>query len=78
MPDQPGFSNYLGVDRHIVSGGFGAEIKDPFGIVIHPIWLGFALQDQYLPRRNVSKVDSFNYAVSGNVITGMFSLKIRM
>jgi hypothetical protein len=78
VPDQPGFSNYLGVDRHIISGGVGAEFRDPFGIVIHPIRVGFALQDQYLPRRNVNKVDSFNYAVSGNVITGVFSMQIRM
>ncbi|MBF0224558.1 MAG: outer membrane protein transport protein [Desulfobacterales bacterium] len=79
VPEQTGASNYLDCDRHIVSFGCGAEFKDPFGIVLNPIGISFAFQDQYLPERKINKEDSsYNYTVNGNVMSCYFSLKLTM
>ncbi len=78
VPDQPGNSNYLDTDRHILGLGAGFSFKDPFGIIIHPITIGTAIQDQILMKRTVHKEAVPDYTIQGKVLSGMISVNVRM
>jgi len=78
VPDQPGNSNYLDSDRHILSLGIGGDIKKLFGFITHPIWLGITIQDQILRKRSFHKVDTPDYTLKGNVLSCSVSIRVEM
>ncbi len=77
VPDQPGASNFIDCDRHIVSAGLGLEFTDPLGIFYHPISLGISVQDHIMARRNFSKDDGVDYSVTGHAYAAYASLTLR-
>ncbi len=78
VPDQLGNSNYLGTDRHIVSLGCGTEFKDPLNLLLHPVRVGLALQEQFLKKRTYTKIDSLPYSLSGSVFSATLALQFKL
>ncbi|MBU0994929.1 MAG: outer membrane protein transport protein [Proteobacteria bacterium] len=76
VPDQPGISNYLGSDRHIVSCGGEKKFDRPFGIIKYPVWIGVSLQEQLFKNRTFTKSDGSDYSLKGNVFSALLSVRI--
>lgn len=75
LPKDTGGSHYLDADRHILSLGVGTTCQDPWGLFRKPLGLSAAIQDQYLPERTYSAAGEA-YALKGNVMSGIVSLKM--
>lgn len=76
VPDQPGASNYLGNDRHIVSIGGERQFDHLFGTMKFPVWAGITLQEQLFKDRTVIKSDGSNYQLQGNIFSLMCTIRI--